>query len=195
MADFFFKTSRFGFYLFMIPKSYRYLLTFGMLASISLIWLFFTYYPLQKRYNSYLKKIDQIYRDQALEKKILTNSNKLQLKLDRKLKKYNQEVTFLQKNCKSINDAIMAFLDQAHSINLTVQSHTPYESYSSEDYIVHPFKTEFHGEFINCLNFLKNFSSSSLPIKISSLNLEPLEEDLLKLVFHFDIYQMQEELP
>jgi uncharacterized protein YhhL (DUF1145 family) len=127
VPDFFFATSKFGYYLLRVPKKLRYFLSIASLAFIALLWFFLVYNPLHKKLNYLIQALNQLHVLQHSQEKIVLENNQIQEIINKKQKKFlNKQKTY--KNAKSINEIIMIIFDVASKAGLTVGLHMPQET-------------------------------------------------------------------
>lgn len=193
MADFFFKTSKISYYLLMLPKNYRYPLTFVTAVTITFFWFFLVYKPLSNSYQCGIAQFNQLHNAQKLSmktKQINTNLEKEIHKKQNSLKNALKKYTL----CLPKSTTILALLfDQAHSHQLSVQTHSPQEIIDSDWYTIHEYSTTFQGAFNNVLQFLEKIAAKK--INVRKVYMSKIDTDTVQCVCHYDLYEIKESCP
>lgn len=191
MPDFFFATSKFGYYLLRVPKKLRYFLSIASLAFIALLWFFLVYNPLHKKLNYLIQALNQLHVLQHSQEKIVLENNQIQEIINKKQKKFlNKQKTY--KNAKSINEIIMIIFDVASKAGLTVGLHMPQETIDNNWYCINSCKTEFQGTFDSIMQFLESFKIVSPSIHIKKIQIHKIDDEFLNLICEFNSIQIKE---
>jgi Tfp pilus assembly protein PilO len=193
MADFFFKTTRLGYHILFISPKMRYGITAAFGVSITLIWLFFLYKPLEFFIQQQSSSLHHLITLKA-EEKIISEQTK---KLQKLVSTQKSKLTTLKKSChnsKSMTELITTIFALAKKEDLTVCSHVPHETTDHEWYNAHSFTSQFQGTFSKMMNFLAAIKKSSFLVYLQSLQINKAREDLLNLTCTFDLYKIKDEL-
>ncbi len=193
MADFFFRTTKFGYYLLIIPKNLRYVVTALTLIMLITTWFFFAYLPLQSGSNYYNVLINQLNAEQACESKKVEENLLLKQLLRKKKKEYQQSYQLYQKQYKSFHDTLVTIFNNATAAKLTIQSHIPLQNRHEDWYSIYSCKTDFKGNFSSLIMFLEHLTKNSALVQIPALTITKDREQNLITTCNFNFFAIKED--
>lgn len=194
MPDFFFKTTKLGYYFLLLSPAMRYVVTAAVSLCLTLMWLFFVYKPLEAFLQQQMSSLNHLATLKAEEKATVLHNQKLQKIIHTKNNLFTTIKKRYNHGSKSMTECITIIFSLANKAKLTVCSHIPHEMIDNEWYSTSSFTSQFQGSFSSITSFLQALKKSPFLINLQSVQMSPSHENFLNLTCVFNLYEIKDEV-